>query len=196
MVCVGQIGTAHGVRGLVRLRSFTADPAAITGYGPLTDATGKRTFAISLVGEARDQFVAAIDGVEDRDAALALRGQRLYVPRDRLPPPDDDEFYHVDLIGLAVVTAEGKRFGTVLGVDDHGAGDVVEIAREDTGSPAKTVAVPFTRACFPAVEIAAGRLVIDPPAGLLEEAGDEHPHEAATGDDAAPAIRNGSRHHG
>lgn len=183
MVCVGQIATAHGVRGLVKLRSYTADPAAIVDYAPLCDLTGRRQFKLRLVGEAGDQLLAAIDGVGDRDEAMALRGLRLYVPRERLPEPaDDEEFYHVDLIGLDVVTVAGEPFGRVVAVADHGAGDVVEIARP--GEVAASVAAPFTRACFPVVDLTAGRLVIDPPPGLLDE--------PDAGDDAG--VRQGQRH--
>jgi 16S rRNA processing protein RimM len=166
MVCVGQIATAHGVRGLVKLRSFTADPAAIASYGPLSDQSGQRRFNLRVVGEAKDQLIAAVEGIEDRDAAAALRGLRLYVPRERLPEPEDEEeYYLVDLIGLAVETVDGSPFGRVVAIEDYGAGDVVEIA---LAGKAGTVAAPFTRACFPVVDIAGGRLVIDPPPGLLD----------------------------
>lgn len=197
MVCVGQIATAHGVRGLVRVRSFTAEPEAIADYGPLTDLTGKRTIALTLVGTAKDQFLAKVEGVADRDAAMALRGLRLYVARDRLPESDDeDEFYHVDLIGLAVVTVDGEPFGTVASIDDFGAGDVVEIARGAADEPSNSVFAPFTRACFPTVDIAAGRLVIDPPAGLLDEAPQEDDiseGEETEEDGDGHAGMNGSR---
>ncbi|MEZ5669836.1 MAG: ribosome maturation factor RimM [Alphaproteobacteria bacterium] len=170
-VCVGQIATAHGVRGLVKLRSFTADPAAIADYGPFCDEAGQRPLALRLVGRANDHFLAAVDGVADRDGALALRGRRLCVPRSRLPEPEEeDEFYLVDLVGLAVASADGTAFGTIVGVEDHGAGDVVEIARP--GMP--SVTLPFTRACFPLVDVAGGRVVIAPPAGL-----DDAPVDAA-----------------
>jgi 16S rRNA processing protein RimM len=175
MVCVGQIATAHGVRGLVKLRSFTADPAAIADYGPLSDQAGTRRFAIRLVGEAKDQLIAAVEGVEDREAAMALRGARLYVPRSRLPAPEDEEeFYLVDLIGLEVITVDGEPFGRVTAIEDYGAGEVVEIARP--GAPG--VAAPFTRACFPTVDLKAGSMVIDPPEGLFDEpaAGDARRH--------------------
>lgn len=195
MVCVGQIATAHGVRGLVKLRSYTTDPGAIASYGPLTDLTGKRAFALNLVGEAKDQLLARIEGIEDRDAALALRGVRLYVPRARLPQTGDaDEYYHVDLLGLTVVTTEGERFGAVVSIDDHGAGDVVEIARGDADEPSNTVAVPFTKACFPEVDLTAGRIVVDPPLGLLDDGidddldADDGPHD---GDDPGEDQANG-----
>ena len=170
VICVGQIATAHGVRGLVRLRAFTADPEAIADYGPFCDEAGRETVELTIVGRAKGHFLAEVDGIHDREGAMALRGAKLCVPRDRLPETDDDdEFYHVDLIGLSVITVDDRAFGIITSVEDHGAGDVVEIARE-SGEPA--VVVPFTRRCFPVIEIAAGRVVIDPPAGLLDEVGD------------------------
>ena len=167
LVCVGQIATAHGVRGLVRLRAFTADPEAIADYGPFTDEAGRGTFDVTIVGRAKGHFIAEIEGVHDREAAVAWRGRQLFVPRDRLPhTDDDDEFYCVDLIGLDAVTAEGLPLGTIVAVGDHGAGDVVEISCRSGGN---TLVLPFTRACFPTVDIAAGRVVVDPPTGLLDD---------------------------
>src|SRR5262249_59312072 len=102
-VCLGQIGAAHGVRGEVRLRSFTSDPAAIADYGPLETEDG-RVLEIEALRPAKDHFVARLSGVRDRDAASALTNAMLYVPRERLPQTQDpDEVYHADLIGLAAV---------------------------------------------------------------------------------------------
>ncbi len=163
-VCVGMITGAHGVRGLVKIRSFTADPAAITAYGPLVDETGGRHFAIEVLGEQKEQWLARIDGVADRTAAEALRGTRLHVDRACLPEPAEDEFYHADLIGLGAELPDGTVLGTVRAVHDFGAGDLLEVAR-----PGRAAAmVPFTRRVVPVVDVAGGRLVIDPPVGLLE----------------------------
>jgi 16S rRNA processing protein RimM len=166
-ICVGVLAGAHGVRGLVRLKSFTERPEDIISYGPLTDASGQRCFEISLNGRARDALLARIAGVNDRDQAEALRGTRLYVTRAGLPEPAADEFYHADLIGLRAEAPDGSVLGRVCAVHTFGGGDVLEIAPE-TG---ETILVPFTRQAVPAIEPAAGRLVVDLP--VESEAGAE-----------------------
>ena len=172
-VCVGMITAAHGVRGLVRVKPFTEDPAAVTGYGPVTDADGARTFALDLLSAHKGQWIARLEGVTDRNQAEALRGTRLYVDRTALPPPEEDEFYYVDLIGLAAVAVDGTALGRVRGVFDFGAGDVVEIALGDGG----TLVVPFTRQAVPSVDIDGGRIVVDPPAVVAaDDAADPRPH--------------------
>ncbi len=158
-ICVGAIAGSHGVRGLIRLKSFTERPEDITAYGPLTDAGGQRCFEISLTGHARDVLLARIAGVTDRDQAAALRGTRLYVTRAALPDPGEGEFYHADLIGLRAETPDGTVLGRVSAVHTFGGGDVLEIAPE-TG---ETILVPFTRQAVPTVEPAAGRVVVDLP---------------------------------
>jgi 16S rRNA processing protein RimM len=161
LVCLGQIGAAHGVRGEVRLRSFTADPAAINDYGPLQTDDG-RIIEIKSLRPAKDHFVVTLAGVADRDAAERLTNVKLYVPRDRLPPTTaPDEYYHADLIGLAAVDRAGKPIGTVVAVHNFGAGDLIELKRPES---AKTDLIPFDNNTVPEVDIAAGRLVIDPPA--------------------------------
>lgn len=160
-ICVAQIGAAHGVRGEVKLRSFTEDPAAFNSYGPLESEDGKRRFEIEALRAASDHFVARIAGVADRDAAAKLTNLKLYVSRDRLPPVDDDDtFYHSDLIGLAAVTPDGAALGTVKAVVNYGAGDIIEIATADGSA---SLMVPFTTAAVPAVDIKAKRIVVVPP---------------------------------
>src|SRR3954452_10046310 len=163
-VCVGVVTGAHGVRGAVRLKSFTAEPENIASYGPLEDESGTRRFALRVVGSAKGVLIAAISGIDDRDRAEALRGLRLYLPRSALPPTEEEEYYHADLIGLVAVRSDGTAIGTVRAVHDFGAGDTLEIERSQ-GQP---VLVPFTRAVVPIVDLDAGRLVLDPPPGLLE----------------------------
>ena len=156
-VCLGQFGAAHGVQGEVRLHSFTADPAAITSYGPLEGEDG-RVFEIEAMRPAKDHFVAKISGVADRNAAELLKNLKLYVPRARLPEPDEpDEFYHADLIGLAVVDRAGEKLGTVVAIHNFGAGDLIEMHPEGGG---KTELLPFDEAHVPAVDIAAGKIVV------------------------------------
>jgi 16S rRNA processing protein RimM len=163
-VCVGIITGAHGVRGALRIKSFTAEPEDVAKYGPLEDESGERRFELRLVGIAKGVLIARLPGVEDRDRAEALRGLRLYLPRTALPPPPEDEYYHADLIGLEAALADGTPVGRVRAVHDFGAGDTLEIDRSQ-GPP---VMVPFTRAVVPVVDIDGGRLVLAPPEGLLD----------------------------
>lgn len=160
---------AHGVRGAVRLKSFTAEPAAIAAYGPLTDEAGTRSFRLALAGMSRGAPVARIEGVETGAAAEALAGVRLYVPRAALPAAGEEEYYHADLIGLEATLAGGGALGRVSAVHNFGAGDVIEIAAEGGAS----LLVPFSRAAVPVVDLAGGRLVVDAEAaGLAAETGE------------------------
>lgn len=164
-VCVAVVATAHGVRGALKLRCFTEQPDDVAAYGPLFDREGRRLFELRVVGRVKGGVLAEADGIDDRDAALALRGTELYVPRSALPDPEPDEFYYGDLIGLVAERVDGSRLGTVRGVDNFGAGDVLEVLADD----GRVVDVPFDRASVPEVDLAAGRIRIDPPAGLIEE---------------------------
>jgi 16S rRNA processing protein RimM len=136
----------------------------VGGYGPLTAEDG-RAFDVTVGRPVRGGFAARLSGVSTKEAADALKGVRLYVPRQRLPSLSDDEFYHADLIGLEVVDTGGAVLGRVRAVLDHGAGDLLEIAGE--GRP-RSILLPFTRASVPTVDLAAGRIVADPPNGLLD----------------------------
>ena len=160
-ICVAQIGAPHGVRGEVRLRSFTQDPMAVTSYGPLESEDGKRRFTIESMRPAKDHFVARLEGVASREAAEELTNIRLFVPRAVLPALDDDEtFYHADLVGLAAVTPDGAVLGTVKAVLNFGAGDLIEITRDG----AESLMLPFTTAVVPKIDLAARRIVVVPPA--------------------------------
>lgn len=167
---IAEVSGPAGVRGAVKLKSYTADPADCAAYGPLTAADG-RTVAISHVSvKPNGAVIARIDGVDDRDAAEALKGLRLHVDRAALPAADEDEFYHADLIGLGVETVAGERIGVVRALHDFGAGDLLEIAEVPKARGGPTVMAPFTKAAVPVVDIAGGRVVIDPPAGLFKDA--------------------------
>jgi len=165
-VCLGVVGAPHGVRGAMRIKSFTDEPEAIASYGALEDESGERHFTLRLLGSAKGDgmLIANFSGITDRDRAEALRGLRLYLPRAALPAPAEDEFYYADLVGLTAALGDGTKLGNIIAVHDFGAGDVLEIARE-AGAP---VLVPFTRAAVPVVDLAGGRVVIDPPDGLLD----------------------------
>ena len=157
-ICVARLGAAHGVRGEVKLWSFTAEPAAVAGYGPFETADG-RVIEIEALRPAKDFFVARLKGIADRDAAERLRNAELFVPRERLPAPEDgDEFYHADLIGLAAVDATGAALGSIVAVHNFGAGDLIEVRRAEGND---TVMLPFTQAMVPTIDIAAGRIVVD-----------------------------------
>ncbi len=162
-VCVGRIAGAQGVRGEVRIACYTGDPYDIASYGPVSDEQGIRQFKIRPVRMAKTQLVARLEGVEDRNAAEALRGVTLYVPRSALPEPEEGEFYWEDLVGLQAATIDGEQLGAVLSVQDFGAGTMLEIGE----SPRSAILVPFTRDIVPLVDLDAGRLEIDPPAGLF-----------------------------
>ena len=155
-VCLGRIVGAHGVRGIVRIRSHTANPDDLTAYGALSDEAGTRRFAVTVTGHVKGLLLARVDGVDDRDAAEALRGTDLHVARTALPPTEGEEYYHVDLLGLRAEGEDGTHLGQVSAVHDHGAGPIVEIQPPDGPS----TLVPFTRERVPAVDIEGGRMVV------------------------------------
>ena len=157
------------MRGEVRLWSFTEDPLAVTKYGPLETEDGKRRFEIESLRPAKEHLVARLKGIDDRDAAEALRNLDLFVPRERLPAiEEDDTFYHADLIGLAAVSETGAALGTVAAVHNFGAGDLIEIALAGGGEP---LLLPFTEAIVPKINLAARQIVVVRPAEI--EARDE-----------------------
>ena len=158
-VCVARIGAAHGVRGAVRLWTFTEDPLAVKDYGPLMTKDGTRQFEVTHAREAKDHLVVTLKGVASRDDAERLNGLELYIPRDRLPDTDDGEYYHTDLIGLAAVTTTEQPLGKVIAIHNFGAGDIIEIAPQQGA----TMLLPFTNAVVPTVDLDGGRVVIDLP---------------------------------
>ena len=155
-VCLGRIVGAHGVRGIVRIRSHTANPDDLTAYGALSDETGTRRFTVTVTGHVKGLLLARVEGVEDRDAAEALRGTDLHVARAALPPAEGEEYYHVDLLGLSAESEDGTVLGRVSAIHDHGAGPFVEIQPPEGPS----TLVPFTREHVPAIDIEAGRMVV------------------------------------
>lgn len=164
-LCVGVIVGAHGVRGDLRVKSFTDDPEDLVSYGPLTDAGGAREFKLRILGSARGLLRVHMDGIEDRNAAEALAGIELYAARDRLPEPEGGEFYHADLVGLRAERPDGSFYGTVRALHDFGAGDVIEIALAEGG----VVVLPFTEAVAPEVDLDGGRVVIVPPGEIAAD---------------------------
>jgi 16S rRNA processing protein RimM len=178
-ICVARIGAAHGVRGEVRLWTFTEDPLSVSRLGTLQTQDGRRTIEIVATRPAKGHLVARLAGVDDRQAAEALTNVNLYVAREQLPPTEDGEtFYLADLIGLAAVTQSGEAAGSVTDVLDFGAGNILEITPPD-GAP---FLLAFSKAAVPAVDIAGGRIVIDPPAEV--EARPDDPDEDASAEPA------------
>lgn len=160
-VCLGAIAGAFGVQGEVRLKSFCAEPTAIAGYGPLFTEDGKTSYRITLTRPVSGGLGARLSGVRTREEAEALRGVQLFADRARLPALEEDEYYHADLIGLEVRDTGGKLLGRVLSVNNHGAGDILEVS-----GPTGPVLIPFTRAAVPTVDLKLGRLVVDLLEGL------------------------------
>ena len=166
-MCVGRIGAAHGTRGEVKLWSFTADPMAIKDYGALATEDGTRTFTIETLRPGKNFLVAHLAGITDRTAAEKLCNLDLYIARDRLPQPADaDEFYHADLIGLTAVGTDGRALGNVVAIHNFGACDLIEVRPAQGGD---TVMLPFTEAIVPVVDVAGGRIVVDPPEGAFTD---------------------------
>ena len=190
-ICLGQIGAPHGVRGEVRLHSFTANPTAIATYGPLESEDG-RVFKIESLRPAKHAFVAKLSGVADRDTAERLANTKLYVPRERLPElAEADEFYHADLIGLRAVDTAGRECGTVVAVHNFGAGDLIELRPADG---ARTELLPFDAATVPEVNIR-GRTIVINPSPLAKEGGEAKPSRVRGSARTRPLTRTaaGSR---
>ncbi|MGV6849732.1 MAG: ribosome maturation factor RimM [Marinibacterium sp.] len=163
-VCVGAVAGSFGVRGEVRLKSFCAEPEDIDTYGAVETEDGQQHYTLKITRPIKAGFAARLSGVTTKEQADALKGTRLYVPRDRLPALPDDEFYYADLIGLAVVDTGGDDLGRVKSVLNHGASDLLEI---QVPGHSATVLLPFTRENVPTVDLTAGRLVADPPEGVF-----------------------------
>lgn len=170
LILLGEIGAAHGIRGEVTVRCFTEEPKSIASYGPLTDKDGQRTFTITGLRVTPKATIAKFAGIDDRTAAERLRNIRLFVKRSRLPEPEPGTFYYEDLTGLAAIDANGRVLGTVAGVVNYGAGDLLEIAGLDGG---ETFFIPFTGESVPAVDLQAGRATIVVP-DYAEDDADVH----------------------
>ncbi len=158
LVLLGRFGAPHGVRGEIRLQSFTAEPLSIADYGPLFDKSSARRFVLKGAREqGRDILVVSVEGVTSRDAAQQLTGVELYLPRENLPAPEEDEFYLADLIGLSVENEAGAALGKVIALRNFGAGDILEVLPQTGG---ETQFYPFTKVLAPIVDIPGGRIVV------------------------------------
>ncbi|GAA6209024.1 ribosome maturation factor RimM [Cognatishimia sp. WU-CL00825] len=164
MICVGTIAGAFGVQGEVRVKSFTAEAKAIADYAPLTTEDGSRSFDIVVNRTISNGLAVRLSGVVNKEEADALKGVKLFAPRDRLPDLPEDEYYYADLIGLEVRDTGGAVIGTVKSVQNNGAEDMLEVH----GPTLKdSVLIPFSRSVVPTVDLATGRIIADPPEGLL-----------------------------
>jgi 16S rRNA processing protein RimM len=163
-VCVAVVATPHGLRGMLKLRCFTERPEDVAAYGPVFDHNGRR-FELEVIGPAPGGVLARAQGIGDRNAAEALRGTELFVPRSALPELAPDEFYHSDLEGMEALCPDGSRFGVVRGVANFGAGDLIEVVAED----GRRVSLPFTREIVPSIDLERRRLVVQPPDELVAE---------------------------
>jgi 16S rRNA processing protein RimM len=164
-VCVGVIAGVHGVRGAVVVKPFTQTPEDVAAYGPVSTASGA-IFALEVIGRKKSGLIVRIAGLDDRDRAEALKGEKLFVARSQLPEPEEESWYISDLAGLEVVDVSGKRIGSIAAVQNYGAGDLLEIRLPEKGKA--TVFLPFTRAVVPGVDIARRQIVVDPPEGWLD----------------------------
>ena len=161
-ICIARIGAAHGVRGAVKLWTFTEDPLAVKTYGPLVTKDGARSFEIATAREAKGHLVATLKGIATREDAERLNGIELYIAREKLPATDENEYYHADLIGLAAVDATHEPLGRVVAIHNFGAGDIIEIAPPG----GTTLLLPFTHAVVPSVDLKGGRVVVEVPAEI------------------------------
>jgi 16S rRNA processing protein RimM len=164
-IYVARIGAPHGVRGAVKLWTFTEDPLAVRHYGPLLTKDGARQFEVTHVREAKGHLVATLKGIATREEAERLNGVELYVAREKLPDTSADEYYHADLIGLAAVNAAGEPFGRVIAIHNFGAGDIIEVAPPNGA----TMLLPFTNAVVPTVDLEGGRVVIELPREIEDD---------------------------
>jgi 16S rRNA processing protein RimM len=174
LILVGRVSGGFGVRGEVRIGAYTAEPMALSRYRSLLREDGSPALTVAAARPAKGGIIARCPEIASKEAADALRGLRLYVPREALPAPDEDEFYLADLIGMRTETAEGEPLGRVKAVQNFGAGDILEI---DPGGGRPTLFLPFTREAVPEVRLGEGRLIVVPPAEDDEAPQDEEPAE-------------------
>jgi 16S rRNA processing protein RimM len=168
-ICIARIGAAHGVRGAVKLWTFTEDPLAVKAYGPLLTKDGTRSFEVATAREAKGHLVATLKGIATREDAERLNGLELYIAREKLPDTDEDEYYHADLIGLDAVTPSNEPLGRVIAIHNFGAGDIIEIAPPHGA----TMLLPFTNAVVPTVDLAARRVVVELPSEIEGDDADD-----------------------
>ncbi len=166
-VCVGVISGVHGVKGAVVIKPFTQRADDVAAYGPVSTASGGAALVLQVTGRKKAGLIVRIEGIDDRDKAQMLRGEKLFVERARLPEPEDESWYLADLTGLEVVDTKGALIGSVAAVQNYGAGDLLEIRLPEKGRA--TVFLPFTKAAVPVVDVAGAKITVDPPEGWIED---------------------------
>jgi len=164
-ILLGVVGGAHGIKGEVRIKSFTEDPTDIKAYGPLFDAKGNK-YTIRTARIQKNVVVVTINEIADRNGAELLNGTELFVDRSALPEDDEDEFYQSDIVGMAVESVDGVAIGTVIAFHDFGAGEVIEIKPERGSS----VMIPFSEAAVPDIDVERRVMIVEPlAAGLVSD---------------------------
>jgi len=166
-ICIGVVTGPHGLKGQVKIKSYTAEPKDVAAYGPVTNKGGEQSFEIRIISSSKKGLVAELSGVNDRNAAEAIQGTELYVPRDNLPELEEDEFYYSDLIGLPVEHVDGRAIGIVTMVDNYGAGEVMEVELKDGG----TEMFLMSRDVVPVIDLEKGRIVVNPPTEVYADEG-------------------------
>ena len=164
-VCLGVIVGVHGVKGLMRVKSYTEIDSDILSYGILENDSGDQ-FEVKIKGKSKGTLLVEVEGVTDRNTAESLKGTKLFISRDALPAPQEEEFYYSDLVDLSVYKLDGSFVGRVIGVHDFGAGDLIDISLKDSN---QTVLVPFTREIVTEIDLENNTLTIDPMPGLIDD---------------------------
>ncbi len=165
-ICVGALAGSFGVNGEIRLKSFCAIPEAIADYAPLYTEANPDGFSVTIKRPIKNGFAARLSGIKTKEQADDLRGQQLFADRDKLPGLPDGEYYHSDLIGLLVLDTGGVELGNVKDVQNHGAGDLLEVQSKGSSG---TVLLPFTLAAVPTVDLATGHIIVDLPEGIFPD---------------------------
>ena len=165
-ILLGRIVGAHGIRGDVVIDSYAGEPGNIGAYGPLSSEDGSKQLTIKVIRVTPKGVVARVAGVADRNDAEALKGTALYVARDRLPATGEDEFYYADLAGLRADNEAGERIGSVVAMQNYGAGDLLEVRLDGQSI---TELLPFTDAFVPVVDVAGGRVIVIMPAPTSDD---------------------------
>lgn len=163
-ICLGVIVGSKGLRGEIRIKSYTEDPQDVAAYGPVVTSDG-RTLTLAVTGSGAGVTIAKVDGVNDRTAADALKGLEFFVDRSALPPPGADTLYQADLIGLQAERTDGESLGAVTAFHNYGAGDVMEVKSAD----GEEVLIPFTEAAIAEVDMAGRRILVTPLPGLFDD---------------------------
>ncbi len=169
-ICIGAVAGAFGVRGEVRVKSFTETPDDIFDYAPFLDEAGAVVLSVVSWRPIKDGFAVFCDEAASREDAEAMKSVRLHAARARLPAPDEEEFYHADLIGMAVKRLDGRDLGLVRAVQNYGAGDLLEV--HETPGAKGSWFLPFTKAAAPHVDLAKREVIADPPEGVAPEGGE------------------------